>query len=67
MSFGQKLIDTYENKRPQLEEYLRELETIIKESGELLEGNCFYYHQTLKLFPNLFYKQVNLFVCGQQS
>lgn len=37
-----------------------ELEPIIQASGEALEGNCVYYHQTLTRFPELSNKQQNL-------
>jgi hypothetical protein len=30
--------------------YLDDLGEIVKKTGELLEGNAFYYHATLKLF-----------------
>ena len=67
MGTGQKFIALYESKKNELEVYLKELEKIIEESGGLLEETCFYYHQTLELYPDLFHKQVNLFVCGQQA
>ena len=39
---------------------------IVEKSGEQLEGNCFYYHQTLHLAPELQAKQRNLLkVAGQ--
>jgi hypothetical protein len=31
------------------------------------EGNCFYYHLSSNRFPELLYKQLNLFWCGQQA
>ena len=31
------------------------------------EGNCFYYHLSNRRFPELLYKQLNLFWCGQQA
>ena len=43
-----------------LEKHLQNLEHIIKSSGEVLEGNCFYYHQSFTKFPELFNKQCNL-------
>ena len=43
-----------------LERHLEELEKRVLASGEPLEGNCFYYHQSLTLFPELSSKQENL-------
>jgi len=43
-----------------LEKHIRALHNIILTSGEILEGNCFYYHQTLQLSPELQSKQRNL-------
>ncbi len=42
------------------ETHIRALHNLIIASGELLEGNCFYYHQTLQLSPELQSKQRNL-------
>ena len=36
-------------------------------SNSNLEGNCFYYHNTLNDFPELYSKQLNLFWCGKQA
>jgi predicted O-methyltransferase YrrM len=43
-----------------LEKHIHALHNIILNSGELLEGNCFYYHQTLQISPELQSKQRNL-------
>ncbi len=43
-----------------LEKHIRALHNIVLTSGEILEGNCFYYHQTLQLSPELQSKQRNL-------
>jgi predicted O-methyltransferase YrrM len=40
--------------------HIRALHALIEKSGELLEGNCLYYHQTLQLAPELQAKQRNL-------
>jgi hypothetical protein len=40
--------------------HITALHTLIEKSGELLEGNCLYYHQTLQLAPELKAKQRNL-------
>lgn len=42
------------------EKHIRALHDLVLQSGELLEGNCFYYHQTLQLSPELQSKQRNL-------
>lgn len=42
------------------EEFCVELESIIRASGEALEGNCVYYDQTLTEFPELKNKRQNL-------
>jgi hypothetical protein len=57
----------YESVRTRIESSLIHLEKIIKNSGEELEGNCFYYHLTLTRFPSLYNKQVNLVWCGAQA
>lgn len=43
-----------------LASHIRALQTLVEQSGELLEGNCLYYHQTLQLAPELQAKQRNL-------
>jgi hypothetical protein len=58
--------DDYENKKEEREKYLKDLHTIIIKSNIPLEGNCFYKHNTLELFSNLYTKQLNLFWCGKQ-
>ena len=52
-------------KIPIFENHITNIETIIKSSGELLEGNSVYYHQTLNRFSELLPKQMNLFWAGQ--
>ena len=61
------VIKFYESKKDTKNGYLKDLEKIIVESKGSLEGNCFYYHQTLVYFPELYTKQVNLVWCGQQG
>lgn len=43
-----------------LKQHLIALQQIVEQSGEQLEGNCFYYHQSLHLAPELHAKQRNL-------
>lgn len=47
-----------------IEPYLEDIKSIVIDCKVPLEGNCFYYHHTLKRFGELFNKQVNLFSCG---
>jgi predicted O-methyltransferase YrrM len=46
---------------------LDELKVIVEDSKAKLEGNSFYYHLTLHIYPDLYAKQVNLFWCGKQA
>ena len=48
-----------------LSEHIERLEEIIRKSGELLEGNCFYAHCTLTKHPDLKNKQYNLALLGK--
>ena len=57
----------YESKNDEKTIYLNDLENIIIKSNASLEGNCFYYHSTINIFPELYSKQLNLFWCGQQA
>jgi hypothetical protein len=57
----------YESKNDEKRIYLADLENIIIKSNVLFEGNCFYYHNTLNVFPELYSKQLNLFWCGKQA
>lgn len=50
-----------------LDTHLARLHEIVVASGESLEGNCFYVHQTLNRFPELFPKQLNLYSCGKTA
>jgi hypothetical protein len=59
--------DQYRSLEAEREAILEELETIIRLSGTPLEGNSFYHHTTLNLYPELYTKQLNLFWCGQQA
>jgi hypothetical protein len=57
----------YESKNDEKQVYLDDLKAIISSTNASLEGNCFYYHTTLDLFPLLYSKQLNLFWCGKQA
>ena len=56
----------YESETDKKQVYLDDLAKIIIKSGAQLEGNCFYHNKTLKIFPELYTKQLNLFWCGKQ-
>jgi hypothetical protein len=51
----------YENLIETNKYYFDRLEEIVRESGELLEGNCFYTHTTLNKNIGLINKQRNLY------
>jgi hypothetical protein len=55
---------TYEEKTTMI---LNGIKEIIIDCKSYLEGNSFYHHNTLHLFPELFPKQINLFWCGKQA
>jgi len=57
----------YESKNNEKQMHLENLKKIIIQSKVPFEGNCFYYHNTLKIFPELYSKQINLFWCGKQA
>jgi len=57
----------YESKNDEKKMYLEDLKNIVIDSNVSLEGNCFYYHTTLDVFPELYSKQLNLFWCGKQA
>jgi hypothetical protein len=60
------LKNEYESKNDEKKLLLDDLKNIIIKSNSLLEGNCFYYHNTINIFPELYSKQLNLFWCGKQ-
>jgi len=55
----------YNKLSDEKEFHLNNIEKIIINSNCNLEGNCFYYHNTLILYPELYNKQVNIFACGK--
>lgn len=57
----------YEGYKGAREEILDELKKLVVESKAILEGNSFYMHASLNLYPALYTKQVNLFWCGMQA
>jgi hypothetical protein len=57
----------YESHSQEKEEILEKLREIVIYTRSYLEGNSFYVHQTLNLYPELYTKQLNLFWCGLQA
>jgi predicted O-methyltransferase YrrM len=64
-----ELAQEYANKYPEMIIYLEDLKSIITQyiSSDVFEGNCFYYHNSLQEFSELYTKQLNLFWCGKQA
>jgi hypothetical protein len=57
----------YDNYKQQKDIYLNDLEKIIINSNDHLEGNSFYHHLSLTPYPELYNKQVNLFNIGKNT
>jgi len=57
-------VQLYDDKKDVLNGILQNIEHIVYQSGSLLEGNSFYYHNTLQKYPELFAKQINLYWAG---
>lgn len=57
----------YESKNNEKQIYLEDLKNIIVGCNVPFEGNCFYHHNTLDMYPELYTKQLNLFWCGKQA
>ena len=66
MEDSQKIKLDFFAKATTIEKHLLELQSIIEDSGEELEGNCFYEHKSLTFRPELLPKQCNLFWAAQQ-
>ena len=64
-----ELAEEYANKYPEMLIYLEDLKSIITQHicSDIFEGNCFYHHNSLREFPELYTKQLNLFWCGKQA
>ena len=61
------VIEKFTEKAQDLERHLTALEAIVRNHGAPLEGNSFYYHNSLHRFDELYTKQMNLFWCGLQA
>lgn len=57
----------YKGKNQEKLIYLTNLKQLVVNSQALLEGNCFYHHRTLNIYPDLYNKQLNLFWCGKEA
>jgi predicted O-methyltransferase YrrM len=57
----------YQALAPTIETHVKAIEKIITTTGEPLEGNSFYYHNSLTRFEQLLTKQINLFWAGSQA
>jgi len=57
----------YENRSVEKQELLDGLKRLVIDSKSQLEGNSFYRHHSINLYPELYNKQINLFWCGKQA
>jgi hypothetical protein len=65
--FDEDVIKNDYNLAIDKQKLLNSIEQIIIDSKGLLEGNSFYVHNSLKIYPELYPKQLNLFWCGKQA
>jgi hypothetical protein len=64
---NEELSKEYDSYNDEKEIILKDLKELIISSNGSLEGNSFYVHLSLNLYPELYSKQVNLFWCGKQA
>ena len=57
----------YESYSHEKNSILQKIKRIVINSKAPLEGNAFYLHKTLQIYPELYLKQLNLFWCGKQA
>lgn len=64
-----ELAQEYAERYPEMLIYLEDLKQIILEHipETEFEGNSFYHHQSIREYPELYNKQLNLFWCGKQT
>ena len=64
-----ELAQEYAERYPEMLIYLEDLKQIILEHipETEFEGNSFYHHQSIREYPELYNKQLNLFWCGKQA
>jgi hypothetical protein len=63
----EELSKEYDGHKDEKEIILNDLKDLIISSKGSLEGNSFYVHLSLNLYPELYKKQVNLFWCGKKA
>jgi len=63
----EQLLKKYMALVPKINSVLNDILTIVLNSGQGMEGNCFYKHASFDICPALFNKQFNLFWCGSQG
>lgn len=56
--------ESYSSKKMQM---LEDIKKIVIQSNSALEGNSFYFHNSLNIYSDLYNKQLNLFWCGKQA
>jgi hypothetical protein len=64
---GLTIKNDYESHSTEKQQYLEDIKQIIIDSKSSLEGNSFYFHESLNLYSDLYTKQLNLFWCGKQA
>jgi hypothetical protein len=62
-----EIIFDYNKKINENINLLDNLKQIIINTNELLEGNIIYGHLNLSILPELYPKQINLYLCGKQT
>lgn len=68
LDFNEEVIkNEYDSYNDEKQKCLDDIKNIVIESKGSLEGNSFYIHDSLDLFPDLYTKQLNLFWCGKQA
>ena len=63
----QSISNEYKNITKLREQYLNDIKEIVINSNSLLEGNCFYFHESLYPMNDYLNKQINLFWAGKQG
>nr|WP_199290590.1 class I SAM-dependent methyltransferase [Synechococcus elongatus] len=66
-SLDSQTINCYRTIVTEEEQLFKALDHVVVESGEPLEGNCFYYHLSLKPSALLENKRINLFSSATQA
>jgi hypothetical protein len=61
------IVNEYNSMNHETHGHLNNIQSIIVDCNTPLEGNSFYIHNSLTLYPGLYSKQLNLFWCGKQG